>query len=69
MARVEVRIEEVDVENERGYDQEGVRATCSACDHVTESFGTGEKSRMRCIMLMKDECPNNEDNYYVDSDA
>jgi hypothetical protein len=69
MARVEVNIEEVDdIENEQGRMQDGVRATCSECDHVTESFGQGPKSRMRCIMLMKDECPNNEDNFYVDAD-
>jgi hypothetical protein len=36
---------------------------------VTESFGTGPKSRMRCIMLMRAECPNNEANFYVDRGA
>lgn len=65
--KVDVNIEEVDdVPNDRGGEQEGVRATCTRCDHVTESFGTGPKSRMRCIMLLKEECPYNESNYYVD---
>jgi len=46
----------------------GVRAECSYCDHVTESFGRGEGSRKRCLALMKEECPEGEgeDNYYVD---
>jgi hypothetical protein len=69
VSRVEVNIEEVDdIENERGDLQQGVRATCSECDHVTESFGTGPRSRVRCIMKMKEECPNNEENFYVDAD-
>lgn len=68
MAKVDVEIEEVDdIEDEDGGDREGVRATCSRCDHVTESFGQGPKSRVRCVMLMKEECPNGESNYYVDT--
>lgn len=68
MARVEVEFEKDDIEDERGHEQPGVRATCTRCDHVTESFGTGPKSRMRCIMLLREECPNNEENFYVDAD-
>jgi hypothetical protein len=70
MAKVKVEIEEVDdIEDEHGIERDGVRATCSRCDHVTESFGQKPKSRMRCILLMRDECPNNEENFYVDDDG
>lgn len=70
MARIQVDIEEVDdIENEHGDDQKGVRATCLDCDHVTESFGQGPKSRMRCLILMKEECPVDAGNFYVDSEA
>lgn len=67
--RVKVEIEEVDdIENEDGDLRSGVRAACSKCDHTTESFGQGPRSRMRCIMLMKEECPKGQDNFYVDAD-
>lgn len=65
--RVEVEFEEVRLENEDGRTQPGVRATCSRCDHATESFGTSDRSRRRCLALLRDECPNNEENYYVDA--
>jgi hypothetical protein len=68
MATVECEIEEADVTAENGMIVDGVVATCSACGHVTESFGTGDASRRRCLVLMREECPRNERNYYVDSD-
>lgn len=43
----------------------GVRLTCTLCDHETESFGDSGRSIRRCLALMRDECPNNEDNFYV----
>lgn len=69
MAEVEVEIEEVDLENEDGREQPGVRATCSRCGHETESYGTGDASRRRCLALMREECPEGECNFYVDSDG
>jgi hypothetical protein len=69
VARVKVEIEEVDdIEADDGFERKGVRATCSRCDHVTESFGVGSKSRIRCVLLMREECPQNEENSYVDED-
>lgn len=67
--RVECEIEEVDLENENGRVVEGVRATCNRCLHETESFGTSEASRKRCLALMREECPKSEENFYVDSEA
>ena len=66
--RVGCSFEEVELENDDGREQPGVRATCSRCDHETESFGTGEASRKRCLALMNEECPQGEDNFYVDED-
>jgi hypothetical protein len=62
-------IEETLLENEDGFDQEGVRATCGRCGHTTESFGTGEVSRRRCLALLREECPQGERNFYVDSET
>ena len=47
MAKVEVEIEEVTLENEDGIEVDGVQATCTRCDHTTESFGTSGRSRRR----------------------
>jgi hypothetical protein len=69
MARVKVDIKEVDdVEDEHGRERDGVRATCSRCDHAVESRGQTDRSRRRCLALLREECPNNEENYYVDAD-
>jgi hypothetical protein len=69
LSRVEVEIEEVELENEDGRMQDGVRARCTRCDHETEAYGRTGKSRRRCLVLMREECPQNEENFYVDPDA
>jgi hypothetical protein len=56
-----------DLENDEGYDVEGVRATCTRCGHQVESFGTHEGSIKRCLVLMRQECPKKENNYYLRS--
>lgn len=63
--RVECEVEEIDLENEKGRTQEGVKVKCSECGHETQSFGTSEKSIKRCLVLLKEECPRNERNFYV----
>jgi len=68
MARIKVKIIEDTVE-EGGRTGPGVTATCLECDHTTQSFGTKEGSRKRCLVLMRDECPNGDENFYVDEDA
>jgi hypothetical protein len=45
---------------------EGTRAVCSRCGHGTESYGTTEASVLRCLALMREECPEDESNFYVD---
>jgi hypothetical protein len=66
--KVEVEIEQAELENEHGYEVEGVVATCSRCGHTTESFGTSDASRRRCLALMREECPQGECNFYVDTE-
>ncbi len=61
---VKCDIAEVDLQNDEGHDVAGVVATCSRCDHQTESFGTSERSVRRCLVLMREECPEGENNYY-----
>ena len=45
---------------------DGVQATCSKCEHYTESYGTGDDSIKRCLALLNNECPNKENNFYVE---
>lgn len=66
MSRVTCSIDQVDLENDRGHEVPGVRATCHRCDHTTESFGTGPASVKRCLVLLREECPNDEENFYVE---
>jgi hypothetical protein len=65
---IQVDIEEVVLEGDHGP-VDGVRATCSECDHATEAFGTGPGSRKRCLALMREECEEDDDeeHWYEDS--
>ena len=38
--------------------------TCTKCGEQTESFGQRGRSLRRCLVLMKEECPRGEENYY-----
>lgn len=73
MARVELEFEEVKITNEEGRPQPGVRATCPECGDTAEAFGTGPRSRMRCLMRLKEDCVETDrrtgkGHYYVDPD-
>lgn len=63
--RVYCTVEEVELEGDYG-DVAGVCAMCSRCDHETQSFGTSEASVKRCLVLMREDCPMSEDNFYVE---
>jgi hypothetical protein len=69
MAKVRCEVEEVNLQNEKGYLAPGVRVTCGRCGHETESFGTSEVSIRRCLALLREECPEGESNFYVSEDA
>ena len=68
MRRVACTIEEVELEGD--YSQiSGVRATCSECDHQTEAFGTSSASVRRCLVMMREDCPHYEENWYYAEDG
>jgi hypothetical protein len=66
--RVVCDIEETTLTNDEGLDVESVEATCRKCGHVTESFGTDDRSVRRCLALMREECPRGQWNFYVSDD-
>lgn len=67
MNEVECDVEYVDdVENEKsGRLGKGVRVTCTSCGDVAESFGQGGKSIRRCLALLRENCSEDEENFYV----
>lgn len=62
--RVNCTIEETELPGDYG-EVPSVRATCSRCGHQTESYGTSDVSIRRCLVLLREECPKDENNYYV----
>ena len=65
MAEIECDVEYIDIENDRGGTTSGVKVTCTECGHSTESFGTKSNSVRRCLVLLKEECPENQRNFYT----
>jgi hypothetical protein len=62
--KVQCYIDEIELEGDHGAVL-STKATCSKCDHTTESYGTGGASIRRCLAIMREECPHNEENYYT----
>jgi hypothetical protein len=65
--RVEVEVREEALDGDYAT-VEGVVARCTRCDHETESFGTSDASIRRCLVMLREECPMGERNFYVDQD-
>jgi hypothetical protein len=63
--RVRCEIQETELDGDYGS-VAGISATCSRCGHETQSFGTSEASIKRCLVLMREECPESEQNFYVE---
>lgn len=55
---------EVQIENDKGHKIRGVMLECTRCGHTTKSFGITYKSIKRCLALMREECPEDERNFY-----
>lgn len=52
-------------ENESGNEQECVVVECGDCAHTEQSWGHGDKSVRRCLVLMGKNCPEDGDNFYA----
>ena len=61
--RVRVDIGYADLDGDYG-EVEGICASCSKCGHEVEVFGTSEASAKRACVMMRDECPQGESNFY-----
>lgn len=65
--KVKVLIEEIEIEGESGYPVESIEATCSRCKHSVEVFGRSDASIRRACLMLREECPRGENNFYADS--
>ena len=62
--KVTAEINEIELDGD--YDTvPSVEARCSRCDHCTESYGQDEASIARCLVLLREECPRGEKNFYA----
>lgn len=68
MAKIKCEIVYDSETNDYGADSPCVRAICSKCGHETMSFGDSDSSVHRCLALMREECPEGENNFYVEDE-
>jgi hypothetical protein len=61
---VRCTVEEVTMEGDYA-EVESVCAECSRCGHSEESYGTSDASIARCMVMLRENCPRGEQNFYV----
>jgi hypothetical protein len=66
--KVKCEIEYTQREDEFGKERDCVVATCGKCGHETMSWGQGEGSVKRCLAIMREECEEGEENFYIQED-
>jgi hypothetical protein len=44
---------------------EGICVTCNRCQFEVEVFGTGSSSHQRAAVMLREECPWREHNFYL----
>jgi hypothetical protein len=62
---VQAEVDETMIENDNGIMVAGLIVTCSKCGHEVEVFGRHERSIKRGAVMLNEECPEGEDNWYV----
>lgn len=61
--RVKIDVSEEELDGDYGA-VPGLIITCTRCRHSVEVFGTEEHSVKRGAVMLRGECPFNENNYY-----
>lgn len=67
--KVACTITEDETDGDHGHPVPSICATCSRCHHRVESFGVDDRSIRRCMVLMRQQCPNGESNFYVEGSS
>jgi hypothetical protein len=66
--KIPCEVEEIELEGDYGP-VPGVCVTCTRCDHQVEAFGASARSVRYCLVVLREECPNDESNYYEADEA
>ena len=64
MARIKATADEVELEGDHGM-VAGLEVTCGKCGHTVEVFGTSDASERRGGVMLAEDCPRKERNFYV----
>lgn len=64
MATVICSVDYTTEENDDGREQACVVVTCGECGHREQSWGEGPRSVKRCLVLLRENCPQDETNFY-----
>jgi hypothetical protein len=64
--KVLCEIDYISRRGDHGQSIPSVCATCTRCQNEVKSYGDGQASIDRCLVVMREECPNGEKNYYVE---
>ena len=64
--RVKIEVEETEFEGNDGRPVYGIIVRCTRCNHQVEVFGTSIASVKRGTIMLRDECPEAETNFYSD---
>jgi hypothetical protein len=62
--KVEVDVYQDEVEGDHGRPVDGLCLTCERCGHQVKVFGTSNASAQRGAVVLREECPQGENNYY-----
>jgi hypothetical protein len=63
--RITADVAEIELEGDYGNTIEGLCVTCSRCGHSVEVFGTSDASARRGAVMLREECPEGGNNFYV----
>jgi len=58
--KVEASVEEIEQNG-----TPSICLTCQRCDHEVKVFGCSEKSEKRGLVMLREQCPQGEENFYV----
>jgi hypothetical protein len=63
--KVDCSVEDIEKDgDESDVGVPSVCITCGRCDHSVEVFGQSMRSVRRGLVMLRDECPESESNYY-----
>ena len=61
--KVSVDVDESDLDGDYGT-VPGLVLTCTRCGHSVEVFGTEDRSAERGAVMLREDCPRGENNFY-----